>query len=386
MKKFLLLTTLFGALLYGCGDNNEEVQKEEVEETKDEQKVEKEEKGSRASIEEVKSSAIFTTPMQSKGNTVNLYVVPVSQAVEFVDSTTAFSSEGNVVSEGTYAFFIEEIGKRYAMLVEGMEEVPLTINLSDSPFNVHTFNNYSLLSYAETEASISSTYQYWIYKDEQLQSVLIDKNKTFSAFSQPRFIDDEFMQKRDYYNADEIGWIYTTYKWNEERNNFEVLAKKEMFSENSWENGTYENEQWNANPNYTLPFARFELNGSLKLLAAKGQLVKGWPGIGEPIAKLLAERPNVLNGFYDYTYPNGINYVGEESIEQMVLLGESVVDHEDPEKLRQMIGSQVYEEYGGGSAMYYDTYHKLGEFIIILSSDGEDKLTHLTIQRNDGTY
>lgn len=332
------------------------------------------EKGKKTvSVEKLQTSAIFTAVMQNGKKVANLYVIPLDILINELEFSSAFGQEGDVQYEGSFAFFLAEVGDETGVLQEhlSIQDEQLVVNKQNDSFHVKNFGDKTILSLAQVLASNYSEVHMWMYAEDELKEIKFHEENAITVSSEDvRFIGENFVQTYTYFNGmgdpnEGIGWTYTTWKWDPAHYRFEkyyedAFTDKEQFG---WETGEYITGLWNKHENYYVSFPELTFTEDSEKLAMNGMLMKDSIALGNSIDKLLQENPNfVEQSYYEggpyYTYPGGFSYFYDEltkEITYIVLDGDTLTN--SLEEMEQIIGVPADSGYDEMNLEYYRRYY-----------------------------
>ena len=215
-------------------------------------------KDSTMALNEAKQKSRFTTVMHDeKGNEYQIYFLGINDHkwVAGPDDIWAAISEGDILFEGDFQIGLQPKGSNLVYIQ------PITIK--DYQYNktrdmVFTIQSQSVgrpdfLFVSTREASVGSSSSIYYIKDGVFRETKtkVEDNLYEGLFfsTRPKIIGNNRIQLIDYYNAEPIGFEFSTYIFNPSTGIFSYQGSKFYFDE-EWDEGKLKADRWIRESDY----------------------------------------------------------------------------------------------------------------------------------------
>lgn len=381
MKNFKRLMILVATmtLLVACqqgnsgseeNQSNEDKPKEDVQKEKEGQEEEKQEEQEEIvderetkSLKEIKADALHEWTLTKDTTAV---LVQNEGELETIDAPSVLGQAGDRQYTGDLSFYLVHKGEDLGYLQDELTDV--TVNLDMAFTKPYSFQDGTIITWSQPEASNSLRTLLWRYTDGELKRVLFDgEEERIWSNKHMKFLKDEYLQAYYYNNhggEKGIGWYYETWKWDQDQEQFTLYDEVSYTDaqEYGWESGENITKNWHENEEEYVLFPEITFTEELKQHIQEGKLAADGISLGEPIDKVLSDMPDyTAHEYYEgamfYAFPGPYSYFYDEvtkDVSIIVMAGASITN--DLASLKEILGEAEDEGYDEVESNYYTSF------------------------------
>ncbi len=272
-------------------------------------------------IEKVKEDALYSWEVQDGEHTAELYLL--------ADDGT--KEKGDEPYNGDLAFYLVDGADGVLQEHLASDLKGASIQLDESPFQINTFNEKTMLTWIAPEGEKNGTLTMWGYLDGEMKQVSFDDEKQLVITgNQVKFIKEQYLQTYTYNDGTDeskgVGWYYTTWQWDATAYAFSTFDTTQYIKDdaNGWESGEFLSKLWHEHESEFISFPHITLTSEFAGLVEKGMLFDNSFQLGDSIDSVLEKFPDFLNhDYYEggtyYSYPDG-SYFYDESTREITFI------------------------------------------------------------------
>ncbi|WP_438317296.1 hypothetical protein [Sporosarcina sp. FA9] len=333
-------------------------------------------------VADIEEDTLYTWEINEQ---TNLLLVREQGEIEVFEDNYAIGSVGERQYSGNVALYIVIKDEENGILQERLEDI--TLNL-DRAFSIpYSFNGEQFIVWVQPEATNVNTLGMWRYTDGEIKSVQFDVESTLIvSHQQMKFLKDTYLQVYFYNNDDSdedgIGWIYRTWKWDNDTAKFTEHAVKK-YTQNTrygWESGEYTTKLWHEHSGEYVLFPEMTMTDEVIDLIKNGQLLDNDIRIGQSIDKVLGIMPDyTVNEYYEgapyYSFPGPSSYFYNEVTREITGISLSAGSlTNDLASIKAIFGDPDEDSYDEMEEIYVLLY-TVGDYLLRVNYDENGELS-----------